>query len=364
MRARRAIGSRTAAAARGQRLHAEFEGDGNAFRAQMLDEVHALLRREQRNAERRRQRFFRPDLSSVAGYEASAAEYRKQLAGMLGWPLAGAESAGVPAVSSRAVGRDALGRISRLWIETLPGVRTYGLLFQPHRKGRLPLVIAQHGGLGTPEVCSGFFGSENYNDMTRRVLRRGVAVFAPQLMLWNPKRFGPEHRNDLVDRRLKQVGGSLAALELFRISRCLDALLDRRDVDPERVGMIGLSYGGFYTLFAAALDVRIRAAVSSCFVNDRTRYDHADWSWFGAANRFLDAEVGALVCPRALCVEVGRRDELFDVRGARAEARKIAAVYRRLGLSRQYRYREHPGSHELDRDPGGIDFLCRHLGVD
>lgn len=127
--------------------------------------------------------------------------------------------------------------------------------------------------------------------------------------------------------------------------------------------MIGLSYGGFYSLFSAALDRRIRAAVSSCFFNDRKTYDVPDWSWFGSANRFLDAEVGSLVCPRPLYIEVGKKDELFDVRRARPEAKKLAGVYRSLGLAEQFRYKEHDGGHELDRADDGIDFLCRHLQV-
>jgi len=328
----------------------------------MLREVHALVRREQRNGDRRRRRFFKPDFASIASYESSVLEYRRKLMKMLGWPLTKAVR-GIPAVSMKPVGEDSLGRISRMWVETLPGVRTYGLFFRPRSRGRLPLVIAQHGGLGTPELCSGFFGSANYNDMTRRVLGRGVAVFAPQLLLWAPDTFGPKHDKDLVDRRLKQLGGSLAALELFRIVRALDYFTSRKDIDSERIGMIGLSYGGFYSLFAAALDTRIKVAVSSCFFNDRKTYDFPDWSWFNSANRFLDVEVGSLVCPRPLYVEVGRKDELFDVRRARPEAKRLAGVYRKLGLARQFRYKEHGGGHELDKADDGINFLCRCLEV-
>jgi dienelactone hydrolase len=270
---------------------------------------------------------------------------------------------GVPRAVVKKIGEDSLGQISRVWIETLPGVHTYGLFFRPYGMGRFPLVISQHGGHGTPELCSGFFGSANYNDMTRRVLRRGIAVFAPQLLLWNPESYGPKHEKDEIDKRLKQVGGSLAALELFRLARAIDYFAARREIDAERIGMIGLSYGGFYTLFAAALDKRIKAAVSSCFFNDRKVYAFADWTWFDAANRFLDAEVGALVCPRPLRVEIGKKDEMFDVRKARGQAERLAATYKRLGIAERFQYKEHAGGHELDRAEDGMDFLCRHLGV-
>lgn len=345
-------------------MHTEAQDAGNLFRARMLREVLALLRREQNRADRRRRRYFRPDVTSPAAYERSVVKYRQALRAMLGWPLVEQNvPARTPRVWARPVGNDSLGRITRLWIETLPGLRTYGLYFRPPGTGRFPLVIAQHGGWGTPELCSGFFGSANYNDMTRRVLRRGVAVFAPQLLLWNPETFGPPYDKDAIDRRLKQVGGSLAALELHRLARCLDYFTTRRDIDANRIGMIGLSYGGFYTLFAAALDTRIRVAVSSCFFNNRKVYDFPDWSWFGSANRFLDTEVGALVCPRPLCIEVGAKDDLFSVRLARPEAQRLAGIYRALGLAKEFLYREHGGGHELDRADDGIDFLCRHMGV-
>lgn len=342
-------------------LYSELPEAGNAFRETMLREVKALLHKEQRKADRRRKQYFRPEFSSVAAYEQSIARYREELMGMLGWPLTSSRPTDVPPVSSQSVAKDSLGRISRVLIETLPGVHTYGLFFRPHGKGPFPLVVSQHGGGGTPELCSGFFGSANYNDMTRRILRRGAAVFAPQLLLWNSESFGPEHEKDVIDRRLKQIGGSLAALELYRIFRSLDYFAKRRDIDAERIGMIGLSYGGFYTLFAAALDTRIRVAVSSCFFNNRKVYDCVDWVWFNAANHFMDAEIGALVCPRPLYVEVGKKDDLFNVRHARPEARKLEAIYKRLGITENFRYKEHDGGHELDMSDEGIDFLCRHL---
>jgi hypothetical protein len=247
-----------------------------------------------------------------------------------------------------------------MWIETLPDLQTYGLLFVPPGPGPFPLVIAQHGGLGTPELCSGFFGPSNYNDMTRRVLRRKCVVFAPQLLRWDPQ-YGEQPDVAELDRQLKQLGGSVAALEILGILRCLDHLTTREIIDPARVGMIGLSYGGFHTLFAAALDTRIRASLSSCFFSNRYKYAFSDWVWFDAANRFFDVEVAGLICPRPLYIEVALEDELFDPRYARPEASKIQSLYTSLRVPERFRYKEHPGVHELDRADDGINFLCYHL---
>src|SRR5690606_17917431 len=89
---------------------------------------------------------------------------------------------------------------------------------------------------------------------------------------------GPD-RQDL-DKMLRNVGTSILAVELYKLQRGLDAVLERPEVDPERVGMMGLSYGGLYTQYATALDPRIRVGVSSCFFNDRKLYSRDDWSFF------------------------------------------------------------------------------------
>jgi hypothetical protein len=342
-------------------LYTEAQDAGNSYRAEMLEQVNALIQREYKQAARRRKRYFTVDYNSLHLYEDTTFILRLDFMHMLGWPLGEAPEKSIPAVRELPVAEDDLGKISRLWIETLPGVETYGLLFIPPGAGPFPLVISQHGGGGTPELCSDFFGSGNYNDMTRRVLRRGCAVFAPQLLLWNAEMFGPAYDRVHIDRQLKQLGGSVTALDIFRLQRSLDYLVTRPEIDAERIGMIGLSYGGFYTLFTAAVDTRIKVAVSSCFFNDRKVYDWADWVWFDAANTFFDAEVVMLVCPRRLYIEVGKTDELFDVHSARPEAAKVRKVYDKLGIPERFVYKEFDGGHELDKSDEGINFLCAGL---
>jgi hypothetical protein len=74
---------------------------------------------------------------------------------MLGWPLTDAWSTDVPKASIQSVAKDSLGQISRLFIEALPGMHTYGLFFRPAGKGPFPLVISQHGGgaTGSATIC-------------------------------------------------------------------------------------------------------------------------------------------------------------------------------------------------------------------
>ena len=258
------------------------------------------------------------------------------------------------------VAEDELGRLFRVWIRALPEVEAYGLLFIPNSSGSFPLVISQHGGGGTPELCSNLFQPANYNDMSRRVLRRNCAVFAPQLPMWRED-FGPPIERERMDRQLKQLGGSTAALNIHLIRRSLDALSIREDIDESRIGMMGLSWGAFYTLVTTAIDTRIKVALSSCFFNNRYKYDLAPAVWFDAANLFLDAEIACLICPRPLYIEVGRRDDLFTVETARPEAERVSAMYKELGIDSRFRYHEHEGGHEFDKVDEGIEFLTSWL---
>ncbi|MBI3986351.1 MAG: hypothetical protein HY343_05500 [Lentisphaerae bacterium] len=137
-------------------LYSEAKEAGSAYRAEYLAQIQELIRRKQGKAERRRERFFRPDFSSVSAYETSVSDYRRKFKKMLGWPLTRKPCSRPPAVEETFVAQDELGRIFRLRIEALPGLKLYGLLFLPAGKERPPLVISQHGGGGTPELCSKF----------------------------------------------------------------------------------------------------------------------------------------------------------------------------------------------------------------
>ena len=77
-------------------------------------------------------------------------------------------------------------KIYRLSAYVTDEIPFYSMLLIPlTAQTSVPLVIAQHGGYGTPELCADMNGKNNYNHMVQRILARGAAVLAPQLMLWS-----------------------------------------------------------------------------------------------------------------------------------------------------------------------------------
>jgi dienelactone hydrolase len=295
--------------------------------------------------------------------KAAIIEPRDHFLRMLGWPLTTERPAQPPPVQEQFVAEDDLGRIWRVWIETLPGLETYALYFQPHGTGPFPLVISQHGGWGTPEICSGLHDSANYNNMSRRVHARGAAVLAPQLLLWRDT-FGPVFDHAAINLRLRTLGGTITALEIWQLQRSLDAFITRREVDPARVGMVGLSYGGYYTQFMAAADPRIKASLNSCYLMDPQSERAHEIAWYETDPNFGFKEMVSLIAPRAFYMETGETDDLIPAVNAPPLVALAREVYAACGRPERYAYKNHPGWHEFDPVDDGIDFLFEHLNRD
>lgn len=262
------------------------------------------------------------------------------------------------------VGRDAVCCIYRLQIYLTEEIPFYALLLIPHHvKAPMPLAVTQHGGGGTPELCSDFYGKNNYNHMVQRVLERGYAALVPQMLLWSTRELEAQRGHDIpyqrgkVDVDMKRYGSSITALEIAGIMKSLDYACALEEIDGENVKMIGLSYGGYFTMHTMAADTRIKAAYGAGFFNDRDVYDWADWSYQGSALRFQDAEVAALCAPRKLYLQVGMQDQVFDYRSAVSEAERVTDYYTAFGASENFRFNVWEGGHTVSDHNEGMDFI-------
>lgn len=257
--------------------------------------------------------------------------------------------------------------IYRVFITVFGCVPFYGMLFVHSDDKARPLVIASHGGLGTPELAAGLYdgGSLNYNSMIERIVSKNVNVFAPQLLLWDVKKFKCKDKNGLLteqdktrrdrDNHLKQIGMSITSLEIYCIQCALDCLEKESFVQKDKIGMVGLSYGGFYTLYTAAFDTRIKSALACSHFNDRCEYDWSDYVWDSSACKFLDAEVLCLVYPRKMYIEVGDNDELFNVVKAKKEFERFEKI---AGDKKDFvKFTVFDGTHEFDKDNTILDMM-------
>lgn len=248
---------------------------------------------------------------------------RKEYFEMLGWPMS--EPVRQPLSVERQLLKEENGvNLWRMKFEIFEDFYFYGTFFE-HVGQKLPFVMVQHGYGGTSEQCSGLFeiGSSIYNNMVQRVASKKVHAFAPQLLMWFPDRYDIDHERVVLDAKLKQVGGSITALEIYCLRCCLSYFESLEYVDNEKMGMVGLSYGGYFTLYTMASDLRLKTCLSVCYFNDRTKFIFPDWTWKDAAKRFLDSEVALLCYPRRLWIALGGRDDTIKADTGAAEYERL-----------------------------------------
>lgn len=329
----------------------------------ILASLDELLRRRRSAAHERLARCKAGLLEQAARSAGGVDAARRELRELLGWPVA-EERGATPANESvvpAELGVD-WARVWRIEFDVADGYRSYALVLAPLEEAGVPcpLLVIQHGGWGTPEVAAGLAGADNYNGVVRCAVKQGWIVVLPQLLLWQQK-IRPEISQSRIDLDLRQVGGSRTALDLCTLQRATEVTTARFPVDADRWAIAGLSYGGFYALLAGALDVRFKAVMSSCYVNDRIRYNWSDWVWQDGASRWDDTLLALLVCPRPLWLEAGGRDEIFDIGTARPVMHEIKEAYERLDAAGRLRLHEFDGGHEFCPDLGGLKFIGAHL---
>lgn len=341
----------------GKQIWNEDPEVADAYRTRYAEGIQAYINRKNAECKDLRRKNMPPEKLAE-----NPRVYHEKYKEMLGLKLF-EEKASKP-VEITYVGSDEVCKIYRLSVYITDEIPFYSMLLLPHNvKEPMPLVIGQHGGGGTPELCSDMNGQNNYNHMVQRVLARGAAVLAPQLLLWSMTEIATmrahaiPHNRHKTDIDMKRFGGSVTALEISGIMKTLDYVCEMKEIDAERVAMIGLSYGGYFTLHTIAADTRIKAGYCAGAFNDHDIYDWGDWCYKDSALQFQDAEVAALCAPRKLYVQVGMEDQVFDYHSAISEAERVKDYFEAFGVPENFQFDVWEGGHTISNHDRGFEFL-------
>lgn len=328
------------------------------YKEEYLRGLRELIDRRRTECDKARAEYISPE--KVA---ADREKYRADFVCLLGWPLTDYEALkdAPMTVKKELRHEDEHSRAYSMQFEVLPELWFYGIYLENKRDGGHPFVICQHGGGGSPEYVAGFYGDSIYHGMAERALTHGggANVFCPGLLIWDraEEAGNPPFDRVGIDNALKHTGGSIQSLEVFAIRRVLDYFMGEGVATHGHIGMIGLSYGGLYTLVMTAVECRISAAYSSCHFNERYKYLWCDWTWKDASSRFLDAEIASLIAPRALFLEAGMTDHLFSPNSFEREATRAAEFFAAAGAEGKINYRITDCGHEFASDNAGLDFI-------
>ena len=236
-------------------------------------------------------------------------------------------------------------RREKVRFQVEPGETATGYLFVPKARrepGPAVLALHQHAGqfhLGKSEPA-GLDGNPEQH-YALELARRGYVTFTFDFICFEDRRHpsleGGNYERFEFTRRIC-AGSSLQAKMTSDAVRALDYIADRPEVDATRIGCVGHSLGGQQTLFLAALDERVKAAISSCgFASYQTIFRDAinhNFSAYvpGILNHGDLGDVLALVAPRAFRLSVGNADRIFPFDGIRATVERAQEAYRAGGV--------------------------------
>lgn len=160
-------------------------------------------------------------------------------------------------------------RIDRLVYESRPGLFVTSNLYVPEGRGPFPAVLGSMGHSANGKA------HRPYQTLFHTLARKGYLVLAfdpfgqgerieyPGAVPGTSALGSPTREHDYAGKRLLLLGVNFALYRAWDGIRGIDYLLSRADVDPQRIGCGGQSGGGTMTMYLAALDERIRAAVVS-----------------------------------------------------------------------------------------------------
>src|SRR5208283_3386519 len=150
--------------------------------------------------------------------------------------------------------------------------------------------------------------------------------------------------------RLQFLGKLLIAENLRDIYWALEVLARHKEVDAERLGCAGLSYGGRMTMLATALEPRIRVAAIAGALNC---FQERIGGRYGCGAQVIPGllqfgdvpEIGSLIAPRPCVWEVGSKDALLPPRWVEIALKRMDKVYTALGAKELLQVDRFEGGH-------------------
>jgi dienelactone hydrolase len=249
-------------------------------------------------------------------------------------------------------------------------------------RGPVPTVICVPGhGRGVVDIVGiDDRGQERTNkagyqhDFAIQVVESGMAAVAIE-----PLGFGA--RRDLITMRKGQgtsacqpaaggamlVGETILGWRVWDVMRTVDYIQTRPELDANRVGLMGISGGGTVTLFGAALEPRIRAAMVSgylnTFVDSIGSLSHCIDNYVpGILNWAEMHDIGGLIAPRPLFSEAGERDNIFPIKASIESFNRVKEIYTVLGAADRVEQEVFPDEHVF-WGKRGIPFLAKYLSA-
>lgn len=309
--------------------------------------------------------------TTLEQFQAWAGAFRPRLRQALGLDAIAAQTAGhqVKAERGEVVELEDHTRESwHLWVE--PDVPLPFYLLRPKGAGgRHPLVLTPHGH-NHPHIYVGIAKNEQEQksvqegerDIAVQAVREGYLVIAPTARGFGETRTLQDQEEQKVSSCHTQlmhdllVGRTPIGERVWDLSRLIDWALINLDVDARRIAVTGNSGGGTVSLFAAACEERISAAMpGSYFCTFRGSIGaihHCDCNYIpGILGLGEMYDIAGLIAPRPFLAIAGLQDPIFPIEHVRFAFQRLQRIYAAAGAAECCALYEGEGGHRYYKAP-------------
>ncbi|PYT32464.1 MAG: acetylxylan esterase [Acidobacteria bacterium] len=272
-------------------------------------------------------------------------------------------------------------RREKFLIESRPGLAVLGYLLTPTNSKppyRTMVCVPGHGRgvddiVGIDDHGQDRTSKDGYqHDFAIQVAEHGLAAVAIEPMAFGCRRGSQANKEGLGHSSCQPVAGAALMLgqtmigwRVYDVMRTIDWIETRKELDAGRVGCMGISGGGTCTLFSAALEPRIRAAMVSGYLNT---FRDSVFSLSHCIDNYVPGilnwgemyDVAALIAPRPLFAESGDKDDIFPVEASRATFARVKKVYDIFNDAEKFQNEIFDGEHSF-HGVKGLPFLVEHL---
>lgn len=222
------------------------------------------------------------------------------------------------------------------------GERRPAMIATPgHGQGAKDLLAMNHLGEPRPE------GTGYQKDYALAAVRMGYPVLTVEPLGFGDRR-DTDHiltsRDDPSTRKTTEsachaayslatmLGTTLARLRANDLQRSLDFLQTLPQVDPTRIGLMGISGGGQMTLWTCSIEPRFKLAIVSGYLNTFRAsvlgMHHCICNFIpGLASQMDMADLAALVAPRPLLIQSGTQDDIFPIKATETAIKATKKAY-------------------------------------
>ena len=246
-------------------------------------------------------------------------------------------------------------RIRKLRYEVVPGMYSAALLYEPENiSGKIPAVLNVYGHLP---------GGKGVDvEQKRRIneARRGILALSLEWFAFG-ELTSPENEHSFVGH-LDLAGANGLGLFYLEMRRGLDYLYNDPRVDRSRIGVTGLSGGGWQTIVLSSLDPRVTAAIPVAgFCSLTTAIEHPEYAGDDAEQNASDfrqgidyAQLTAMRAPRPTLLTYNATDDCCFRAGAVKQGVyfDIQPFFKLYGQEQNLQWHENfdPGTHNYERD--------------